>query len=116
VVTASELEHVEQGSIVNVAGLVLTRQRPGTASGVVFITLEDETGGMNLVLWSRVFEANYLAARHAVLLFASGKVERQVTPQRPDEVGKATAIVHVIAERLERLDSPGFDSRSRDFH
>ncbi|HEX7670701.1 MAG TPA: error-prone DNA polymerase, partial [Polyangiaceae bacterium] len=116
VVTASELEHVEQGSIVNVAGLVLTRQRPGTASGVVFITLEDETGGVNLVLWSRVFEANYLAARHAVLLFASGKVERQVTPQRPAEVGKATAIVHVIAERLERLDSPGFDSRSRDFH
>ena len=116
VVTAARLEQVAQGASVDVAGLVLTRQRPGTASGVVFITIEDETGSVNLVLWSRVFEAYYLAARHAVLLFASGKVERQVTPPRPDEVGKPTPIVHVIAAHLERLDSPGIDSRSRDFH
>jgi error-prone DNA polymerase len=116
VVTARELERIEQGRTVNVAGLVLTRQRPGTASGVVFITLEDETGSVNLVLWSRVFETHYLAARHAILLFASGKIERQVTLPRPFEVGKATPIVHVIAERLERLDAPGIENRSRDFH
>jgi error-prone DNA polymerase len=116
VVTAQELERVPQGKRVLVAGLVLTRQRPGTASGVVFITLEDETGSMNLVLWSRVFEEHYLPARHAQLLLAFGKVERQVTEPRPNEVGRATPIVHVIVERLERLDVPGIESRSRDFH
>ncbi|HVU01883.1 MAG TPA: error-prone DNA polymerase [Polyangiaceae bacterium] len=116
VVPARDLESVPQGRVVNVAGLVLTRQRPGTASGVVFITLEDETGIMNLVLWSRVFEEHYLAARHATLLLATGKVERQVTEPRPTEVGRATPIVHVIVDRLERLDVPGIESRSRDFH
>jgi error-prone DNA polymerase len=116
VVTARDLERTPQGRHVSVAGLVLTRQRPGTASGVVFITLEDETGTLNLVLWSRVFEQFYLAARHATLLLARGKVERHVTEPRPGEVGVATPIIHVIAEHLERIDIPGVEVSSRDFH
>jgi error-prone DNA polymerase len=116
VVTARDLERTPQGRHVSVAGLVLTRQRPGTASGVVFITLEDETGTLNLVLWSRVFEQFYLAARHATLLLARGKVERHVTEPRPGEVGAATPIIHVIAEHLERIDIPGVEVSSRDFH
>lgn len=99
-----------------VAGLVVTRQRPGTANGVVFITLEDETGPMNLILYSGVFEANYLAARHAAILLAHGKVERHVTPVRSGEVGTETPVVHVVVEALERLDVPGIESHSRDFH
>jgi error-prone DNA polymerase len=118
VVTAAELQRLPQGKRVRVAGLVLSRQRPGTASGVVFVTLEDETGFANLILYSRVFDAHYLAARHATLLLAAGKVERQVTPVRPGEVGEATPIVHLVVEHLTRLDVPGHDvrSRSRDFH
>jgi error-prone DNA polymerase len=116
VVTAAELPTLPQGQRVLVAGLVLTRQRPGTASGVVFITLEDETGTTNIILYSRVFEEHYFVARHAVLLLARGKVERHVTQPRPGEAGEATPIVHVLAEHLERLEIPGVVSRSRDFH
>jgi error-prone DNA polymerase len=116
VVTAAELSSLLQGAVVQVAGLVLTRQRPGTASGVVFVTLEDETGTMNLVLYSGIFDRFYLAARHATLLLARGKVERQVTMPRPGEVGEATPVIHVLVEHLERLDVSGVQSRSRDFH
>jgi error-prone DNA polymerase len=116
--TAESIESVPRGQRINVAGLVLSRQRPGTASGVVFITLEDETGTMNLIVYSRIFEKYYLVARHAVILLARGKIERQVTQPRPGEVGAATPVVHVIVEHLERLDSPGRDvsTPSRDFH
>ncbi|HVW28925.1 MAG TPA: OB-fold nucleic acid binding domain-containing protein, partial [Polyangiaceae bacterium] len=115
VVTAAALQTLPHGAAVQVAGLVLTRQRPGTASGVVFVTLEDETGTMNLVLYSGTFDKFHLAARHATLLLARGKVERQVTPPRPREVGQATPVIHVLVKRLERLDA-GVKSRSRDFH
>jgi error-prone DNA polymerase len=112
------LQSTPQGGRVTVAGLVLSRQRPGTASGVVFITLEDETGIGNLILYSRVFEKFEHVARHATLLLARGKVERQVTPPRPGEVGAATPVVHLIVQHVERLDVPGQDieSVSRDFH
>lgn len=116
VVTAAALHRMPKGRPVTVAGLVVTRQRPGTANGVVFITLEDETGPMNLILYSGVFEANYLAARHAAILLAHGKVERHVTPVRSGEVGTETPVVHVVVEALERLDVPGIESHSRDFH
>jgi error-prone DNA polymerase len=116
VVTAEDLKALPQGAITHVAGLVLTRQRPGTASGVVFITLEDETGTVNLVLYSGIFDKFYLAARHASLLLARGKVEKQVTLPRPGEVGEATPIIHVLVEYVERLDVGRVENRSRDFH
>jgi error-prone DNA polymerase len=118
VITAAELYTRSKGEKVTVAGLVLTRQRPGTASGVVFITLEDETGVCNLILYSGTFDRYYLAGRHASLLLAKGKVEREVTAVRPGEVGEATPVVHLLVEHLERLDIPGRDieSMSRDFH
>src|SRR6185437_1782320 len=55
---------------ISVCGLVLVRQRPGTASGVLFITLEDETGTVNLIVWPGVYERYRRAARHATLLQA----------------------------------------------
>jgi error-prone DNA polymerase len=116
VVTSAALQELSQGTVTWVAGLVLTRQRPGTASGVVFITLEDETGTMNLVLYSGIFDKFYLAARHSALMLARGKVERQVTQPREGEVGKATPIIHVLVDHVERLDVLEVTSRSRDFH
>lgn len=116
VTSAIRLQGMKRGEKVSVAGLVMTRQRPGTAGGVVFITLEDETGSMNLILYDRVFETHYLAARHAAVLMARGKVERHVTQVREGEVGAATPVIHVIVESLERLDIPGMTSHSRDFH
>ena len=111
VLTAAELGRAPKGAAVRVAGVVLCRQQPSTASGVVFMTLEDETGFINLVLWRRIFETYRLPAVHASILLAVGDVERQDRPA-PGEV------IHVVVRNLERLDVPGRDITkvSRDFH
>jgi len=63
--------------IVDVAGLVLVRQRPGTASGVIFMTLEDETGVANIVVWNKVFEKNRKAILGSRMLAIRGEVQRE---------------------------------------
>jgi error-prone DNA polymerase len=96
------------GRRIAVAGLVLIRQRPGTASGVVFVTIEDETGVVNLVVRPEVYEEYRLAMRHSVALAAWGRVERQ---------GR---VVHVLVRRARNLSEvvqrAEVASRSRDFH
>ncbi len=124
--SAGQLQDVPQGKQVLVAGVVLSRQQPGTAGGVVFITLEDETGVMNLIFYARVFEQFRLIARHSTLLLAYGKLERQVTPAKPGSTSPASMrasvpIIHVVVSQVERLDRPaaakaGLRARSRDFH
>jgi error-prone DNA polymerase len=105
VVPAARLATLDDRSRVRVAGLVLVRQRPATASGITFVTLEDETGIANLIVrpdvWRRFFEA----ASRATILVAHGRLQRQ------------GEIVHVLAERLEDFSPPGGDiaSQSRDF-
>jgi error-prone DNA polymerase len=112
VVTSAELFYVRHGTVVKVAGLVLSRQRPMTASGVVFVTLEDEFGMMNLILTPDIFDRSYRTAVHARLLFVQGKVER--TPRTPQE--GEHPVIHVLVETLEALQLPGgFEARSRDF-
>ncbi len=88
------------------AGLVICRQRPGTAGGVVFMTLEDETGFVNLVVWSRVFDAHALIARTASFLGVTGSIQR------------AGGVVHLVADTLWRpeLDAGPNAVGSRDFH
>ncbi|HMJ10736.1 MAG TPA: error-prone DNA polymerase, partial [Polyangiaceae bacterium] len=110
---SAELQRAEQGKRVSVAGLVICRQQPGTASGIVFITLEDEFGFCNLVLYRDMYEKFHGVARHSSILLAHGEVERHV----PD-LSAETPIVHLIARKLERLDIPGhrLQSMSRDFH
>ena len=94
------------GSTVTVAGIVLVRQRPGTASGIVFFTLEDETGIANLIVRPRIYERDRRAARHARLMLCTGRIERQ------------GLVVHVLARRIRALDhfAPDLDAASRDFH
>ncbi len=112
VVTSRELFHIEHGTNVKVAGLVLSRQRPMTASGVVFITLEDETGMVNLILTPDVFDRSYPLAVNARLVLAQGKVER--TPPRPKQ--GEHPVIHVLVSQLEALELPGgLEARSRDF-
>ena len=87
--------------------MVIGRQRPGTASGVTFVTLEDETGMVNLIIQQNVFAENYAVARHARLLLVKGKLERQ------------GEVIHVLALSLARLLLPAAEEipiRSRDFH
>ena len=62
---------------VKVAGLVITRQRPGSAKGVVFVTIEDETGVANLIVWPKVFENHRRAVLGARVLAVEGHVQRE---------------------------------------
>jgi len=106
VIPASDLCQRRHGSRVKVAGIVLVRQRPGTASGIVFMTLEDETGVVNLIVRPAIYERWRAAARHASLLEAEGYVERQGQVQ------------HLLAIRLTDLTNvlTGYVFHSRDFH
>ena len=88
VVTARGLREKAPGERVTTAGLVIVRQRPGSAKGVIFLTLEDETGFANLVVWARVFEAFRPALMAARLLAARGRIQRE---------GR---VLHLVAERL----------------
>jgi error-prone DNA polymerase len=87
-------------------GLVICRQRPGTATGVVFLTLEDEFGFVNVVVWSNVFDRYQRVLRTASLLGVRGRIQT------------AEGVTHVIAEELYVPDlSTGLHAhKSRDFH
>jgi len=104
--SSREMLQKEHGDWVKVAGLVLVRQRPGTASGVVFVTLEAETGVVNLILHAGIYERYRAAARHARLLQADGYVQRE------------GQVVHVLAKRLFDLSDlfADLEVKSRDFH
>ena len=109
VTTAADIQNAERfpnGYLVRVAGLVLVRQRPGTASGVVFVTLEDETGVANLIIWSSTYERYRKDTRHAKLLQANGIIQRE---------GK---VLHILARQLiDRTHLvPDLAQPSRDFH
>lgn len=73
------------------AGLVILRQRPGTAKGVVFVTLEDETGTINVVIWSKKMELYRRIVMSARLMRVTGRLER------------AHGVTHVIAETVEDI-------------
>ncbi|PZR17431.1 MAG: error-prone DNA polymerase [Archangium gephyra] len=105
--SAVEIKEVPHGHPIRAAGVVICRQRPGTASGVTFMTLEDETGLVNLVVWRDVFEAYSVLARTRTFLGVEGTIQKQ------------GEVVHVMAAHFFE---PGEVSaslppiESRDFH
>ncbi len=103
---ARTLASLRDGARARYAGLVICRQRPGTAGGVTFMTMEDETGFANIVLWKNVFDAHALLARTSSFLGVTGKIQAQ------------DGVVHLVAEELWSPDtrrSPA-PTGSRDFH
>ena len=88
-------EEARNGDFLQMAGLVLVRQRPGTASGVVFVTLEDEFGIANLVVWPKVFETYRRIVMGSRLLGVAGKVQRV---DSTDDSG--ASVIHLVADRL----------------
>jgi len=121
VVRAADLATPRSGSLVTVAGLVLVRQRPGSANGVIFATLEDETGIANLIVWPDAFERFRAEVMGATLLACTGRLQRE------------GLVIHVVAERLVDLSGrlrrltapeqvplparpPALSVKSRDFH
>jgi error-prone DNA polymerase len=91
IVEAERLPDLKSGQRIAVAGLVLVRQRPGTASGVIFATLEDETGVANVIVWPKIFERHRAIVLGARLLKVSGRLQSE------------QGVIHVVAERLEDL-------------
>ena len=89
IVPCAALATLRDGRRVNVAGLVLVRQRPGTATGVTFVTIEDETGIANLIVWSTVFERQRRIVLGARMLGCRGRLQREGD------------VIHVIADELE---------------
>ncbi len=104
--TAAELAHCQHGDAVRVAGLVINRQRPGTATGVVFVTLEDESGHANIIVWRSIVDAQRRALLASRLLCVDGELQRD------------GEVIHVVAHQLGDLS--GLLGRltvsSRDFH
>jgi len=94
-IAADQLKRIRDGKRLSIAGLVLIRQRPGSAKGVVFITIEDETGIANLVVWPDVFEKQRKIVMGARLMAVHGII------QKDEEDG----VIHVVARKLED-DSP----------
>jgi error-prone DNA polymerase len=122
VIPEAALAGARNGARVSVGGLVLVRQRPGTAKGVVFLTMEDETGNANIVVWKDAFEANRRTVMGASFLVVHGCVQT------------AEGVTHLVAERFTDLSADlaqlradegapqirnrvtGRLIRSRDFH
>jgi len=82
-----------QGARVTVAGLVILRQRPGTAKGVIFVTLEDETGVVNVIVWRKLYEQFRRAVIAGRMLRVSGRLQRE------------NEVTHIIAEHVEDVSA-----------
>ncbi len=95
------LDKVRSGERVTVAGLVLVRQRPGTAKGVIFMTLEDETGVANIIVWPKAFERLRAIVIGARFVAVTGKLQNEA------------GVIHIIAERMEDLTRCSGSSRRR---
>ena len=104
--TAAALSQCSADQRVRVAGLVTTRQKPATASGVTFITLEDDTGNINLIVWKNVAATQRNTVLHARLLEAQGRLQRE------------GEVLHVIVERMHDRSAwlGRLVTQSRDFH
>ncbi len=103
---AAAVQHMKNGARVRYAGLVICRQRPGTAKGVLFMTLEDETGLVNLVVWQSVLEKYELLAKTQSFLGVTGKLQIE------------SGVVHLVVEELWQptMEQRPSKAKSRDFH
>ena len=104
ILSAQELEGCASNRSVRVAGCVIARQRPGTAKGFVFLSLEDETGIANVIIAPDVFEQNRLVVTRSRFLEIEGRLQNQ------------DGVIHVKAEVMTPLEVASVDVRSHDFH
>jgi error-prone DNA polymerase len=103
VTPAAELVNQRNGVFVRVAGCVIVRQRPGTAKGIVFLSVEDETGIFNVIVMPDVFEANRLTIVQSPYLLVEGPLQ------------KYEGIIHVQARRVEAIRLNAGAASSHDF-
>jgi error-prone DNA polymerase len=106
IITSADIGQSQHGHYIHTAGIVTARQRPSSANNVTFVTLEDETGNTNLVIWQRLAEQQHQALVGSQLLGVQGRVQRE------------GQVIHVIAHHLKDYTSMlgRLTIRSRDFH
>ncbi|MGA2050763.1 MAG: error-prone DNA polymerase [Terracidiphilus sp.] len=104
ILSATELENCESNRAVRIAGCVIARQRPGTAKGFVFLSVEDETGIANVIITPDIFEQNRLIVTRSRFLEIQGKLQNQ------------DGVIHVKAQRITPMEVTSADIRSHDFH
>jgi error-prone DNA polymerase len=102
-VTSRDLETLEHGTRIRIGGMVVARQRPGTANGIVFVLLEDEFGTINLIVPAKIYESNRLTVRTEPLMLVEGKLERFAAAGGAinvlvDKVGSISAPDRILAE------------------
>jgi len=102
--SAAELREMPHGRAATIGGCVITRQRPGTAKGLIFMTLEDETGNSNVIITPDFYEKNRANVLYERFVQVSGKVQNQ------------DGIVHLKAEAIRPLDISSAEISSHDFH
>ena len=104
--TARQLNRMPNGRLVRYAGMVICRQRPGTAGGVTFMTLEDETGFVNLVIWKQTFERYSLLAKTLSCMGVTGNLQ------------VAEGVTHLVVQKIWKpeLEKGSLHLKSRDFH
>jgi error-prone DNA polymerase len=95
--SSRDLETRDHGTLVRAAGLVVARQRPGTANGIVFVLLEDEFGTINLIVPAAVYERHRLTVRTEPLVFIEGKLER---------FAAAGGAINVLVQRIAPIATP----------
>ena len=102
--SADDLAHCENNSFVRIAGCVIARQRPGTAKGFVFLSMEDETGIANIIITPDLFERDRIVITRNRFLDIEGTLQIQ------------RGVIHVKAHRIRPIDITSADMRSHDFH
>jgi error-prone DNA polymerase len=104
VLSAVELRRCRDGEFVKTAGCVIARQRPGTAKGFIFLSMEDETGIANVIVTPDLYERERLTVVRSKFLLAEGVLQNQ------------DGVIHVKATRLTALVDSAMELRSHDFH
>ncbi len=104
ILSALELQAHRDGAYVRAAGCVIARQRPGTAKGFIFLSMEDETGILNVIIGPELYERERVLISRGKFLLVEGKLQNQDT------------VVHVRADRVSQLIGSEAAVRSHDFH
>jgi error-prone DNA polymerase len=104
VLSAVELRTVRDGTFVRTAGCVIARQRPGTAMGFIFLSMEDETGIANVIVTPALYELQRAVVTRSKFILAEGPLQNQ------------DGVIHIKATRLHELSEPMLEVRSHDFH
>lgn len=104
ILSARELRTCRDGEFVRIAGRVIARQRPGTAKGFIFISMEDETGIANVIVTPDLYDEDRLVVTRSRFLFVEGPLQNQDN------------VIHVKATRLKALSDYALEMQSHDFH